>query len=115
MARFTINPAALPYSGDNCYVTIGAFISQSKLGARTSTMSCLQIVSILKIKKEMAAFTFYEGSWVPCKVLNCGVYDCSRAHNTGYLQLYKGVCTKAYPHPRPQISTGSRYDAEPDE
>ena len=29
MAKFTINPIALPYSGDNCYVTIGAVISQS--------------------------------------------------------------------------------------
>ena len=31
MVKFPINPIALPYSSDNCYVTIGAFISQSSL------------------------------------------------------------------------------------
>ena len=47
MTKFTINPRVV-YSGDTCYITIAAFIviSQSiylltHLGARTSTMSCL--------------------------------------------------------------------------
>ena len=48
MAKFTINPIALPYSSDNCYVTIGAFISQSSyslLSCGLGHLRCLVFIS----------------------------------------------------------------------
>ena len=65
MTQFTINPRVV-YSGDTCYVTLSAFIviSQSiylltHLGARTSTMSCLDYSSrFLKFSRDIALTNF---------------------------------------------------------